>query len=558
MSDRLDWLRTLMNVGEDEHLEFKEAKQNFHFETLVEYCVALANERGGKMILGVTDMRPRRVVGSQAFGDLERTKAGLIERLHLRIDAEEIEHPDGRVVVFHVPSRPIGVPIHYKGRYLMRGGEELVAMTQDQLKRIFDEAGPDFSAELCPSATVADLDPVAIEWLRSRWLRRSGNEALSHLTPEQLLEDAELTVDGRLTYAALILLGTHRALGKYLAQSEVIFEYRSNEASIPHQQRVEYRRGAFLFLDELWQTINLRNEVQPVREGLFVWEIPTFNEKVVREAILNAVSHRDYRLGGSVFVRQFPRKLEIVSPGGFPAGITPENILWRQLPRNRRIAEVFAKCGLVERSGQGANTMFEESIKESKPRPDFSGTDEYQVSLTLHGEIQDPRFLRFFEKVEEERPARFTTQDLLVLDLIHQEQPIPEELRSRLPTLVDEGVIESLGRGRGIRYMLSRRFYGFLGAKGAYTRKRGLDRETNKALLEKHIHDNREEGSRLEELTQVLPSLSRHQVQWLLRTLQAEGRVHYVGRTSTSRWYPGPGPKTVARESEEDLEATQP
>jgi ATP-dependent DNA helicase RecG len=88
MSVSGDQLHAWMDAGENERLEFKEAKQNFHFETLVKYCAALANEGGGKMILGVTDRPPRKVVGSQAFADLARTKAGLIERLRLRIDAD--------------------------------------------------------------------------------------------------------------------------------------------------------------------------------------------------------------------------------------------------------------------------------------------------------------------------------------------------------------------------------------------------------------------------------------------------------------------------------------
>jgi len=117
-------------------------------------------------------------------------------------------------------------------------------------------------------------------------------------------------------------------------------------------------------------------------------DILTFSEGAVREAILNAVSHRDYRRAGSVFVRQYPRRIEVVSPGGFPAGITVENILYRQLPRNRRIAETLERCGLVERSGQGANRMFEESIRQAKPLPDFAGTDQYQVALTLHGRFR--------------------------------------------------------------------------------------------------------------------------------------------------------------------------
>ncbi len=99
-------------------------------------------------------------------------------------------------------------------------------------------------------------------------------------------------------------------------------------------------------------------------EGFVRSKVPSFNEDAVREAILNAVSHRDYREEGSIFVRQFPDKIEIVSPGGFPRGIDPGNLLWKQKPRNRRIAETFARCGLIERSGQGANRIFEASILE--------------------------------------------------------------------------------------------------------------------------------------------------------------------------------------------------
>jgi ATP-dependent DNA helicase RecG len=544
-----DELYRWMNASEDEHLEFKEARTRYDFEELVKYCAALANEGGGKVILGVTDRQPRQVVGSHAFADLERTKAGLIERLHLRIDVIVVPQPDGRVIVFDVPPRPVGVPIPYKGAYWMRGGQDLVPMTADMLKRIFSEAGPDYSAEICSKVSLADLDPAAIQQFRTMWSRKSGNKALETISDKQLLTDAELLIDGGLTYAALILFGTHQALGKYLAQAEIIFEYRSSEASGPPQQREEYREGFFLLQDDLWNKVNLRNEVQHFQHGFFVLDISTFNEVVVREAILNAVSHRDYRLAGSVFVRQFPRRLEVVSPGGFPPGITPQNLLWRQSPRNRRIAEVFAKCGLVERSGQGFNRMFEESIRESKAKPDFAGTDDYQVAVTLNGDIQDPQFLRFLEQVGRERLSTFTTQDFLLLDLVHRDQPVPEESRPRLPYLAEQGVIEAVGRGRGARHILSRQFYSFLGKTGVYTRKRGLDRETNKALLLKHIQDSQQEGSQFQELAQVLPALSRDQVQKLLRSLKVEGRVYTVGQTKSARWYPTPVQKGIAPES---------
>lgn len=531
-----EWLRG----KENEHLEFKEAKSNFHFEKLVKYCAALANEGGGSIVLGVTDKPPRMVVGTSAFQEIERTKAGLVERLRLRISADEVQHRQGRVLIFTAPARPIGTPIPVDGAYWMRVGEDLVPMTPDQLRRIFDEAGPDFSAEACPGATVADLDPRAIEALRHRWHVKTKRDAILHCSDEQLLRDTELVSDAGVTYAALVLLGTRQALGRFLAQAEVVFEYRSSEAPGPASQREEFREGFLLFYDRLWELINLRNDRQHYQDGLFMLEIPTFNEGAVREVILNAVAHRDYRLAGSVFVRQFARRIEIVSPGGFPQGITPENILDRQLPRNRRIADALARCGLVERAGQGANRIFETCIREGKALPDFANTDGWQVSLTLHGQIRDPRFVRFLERAGHETQTSFDTHELMVLDLVHREVAVPSEHRPRLRRLVDLGIVETVGRGRGTRYLLSRRFYAAIGQAGVYTLRRGLDRETNKELLLKHLRGN-PAGSPISELQQVLPGISRAQVQRFLAELRNAGQARLVGHRRGARWFAAAG-----------------
>lgn len=536
-------LERLLKEPEGERLEFKEAKNNYHFEKLVEYCAALANEGGGKILLGITDVRPRRVVGSNVFAEPGRTVSGLMERLRIRITASEVHHPDGRVLIFEVASRPVGTPIAADGKYLARSGDTLRAMTQDELRHILDELGIDFSAQVEPGASIADLDPNAIELFRARWKRRSQNAALDSLSPQQLLEDAELLVDGKVTRAALILLGAHSALSRHLPQAEVIFEYRSSESSISHQQRIELREGFLSFLDKLWDTINLRNEVVQYQDGLFRRDVPVMNETVVREAILNAVTHRDYRLPSSIFVKQFPRKLQIVSPGGFPVGITVENVLRKQSPRNRRIAEACSRCGLVERSGQGVDRMFEESLKEGKPRPDFAGTDAHQVCINLLGDIQNPQFIRFLERVSAERGISFSVEDLVILDAIsHGVRPDASEARDHLARLVETGIVERTGAGRGAKYVLSRRFYSFLGKKGAYTRERGLDRDTNKALLLKHIKESGSEGAKLSDLQQVLRDLSRAQVQTLLRELRSEGKAHSVGLTKAGRWLIGPEP----------------
>lgn len=537
MNTSLDQIHRFMSDVEGERLEFKEARKSYPFDKLLRYCAAIANEGGGKIILGVTDKRPRKIVGTQAFSQPERTRAGLMEKLRLNVGVDEVRSSEGRIVVFTVPPRPIGIPIQADGIYWNRRGDSLVPMIEDQLRDIFDEVGHDFSADICSEATFDDLDPAAVKDFRTRWIQKSGNKSLATLDWKQVLQDTEAVAGDNITYAALILFGTHKALGRHLAQAEVVFEYRSSEAPGPAQQRREYRQGFFSFYDELWDLINLRNDLQHYQDGLFIRDIPTFEERSVREAILNAVSHRDYRHGGNVFVRQYPRCLKIESPGGLPHGITVENILERQYPRNRRIADIFAKCGLVERAGQGMNLIFEEAIRRGKLPPDLTGTDRYQVDLMLPGQVQDPAFVLFLEKISLELQISFSTQDLLIVDRVHRGLPIHDALKPRLSYLVESGVLERLSRGRGVGYILSRRFYAMTGQKGIYTRKVGLDKETNKSLLLNHLRSSKTEGARMDEFQQVLPALSRFQIGRLLNEMRKAGLIFTKGRTRATRWF---------------------
>lgn len=543
---RIAALEEWIKDKEGENLEFKSARNNFHFDELTQYCVALANEGGGRIILGVTDERPRQIVGSKAFTQPERTRKGLCERIPLGIDFEEIHHPDcvpeSRVLVFVVPSRPVGMSIQYEGHRWVRKEDSLVEMSDDRLREIYAESGHDFSADAVKGLSLAELNHAAIQNFRERWITKSLKaedqnlaERLKSLSTEQLLADAEAYTNGTLNFAALILFGSRVALTNHLAAAEIVFEYRSSDASGPAQFRKEFREGFFGFYDELWQQINLRNDKQDFQEGLFVTPISTFNERPVREAILNAVSHRNYQLGGSTFIRQFPRRLEIDSPGGFPVGITLENILDRQNPRNRRVAEILTRCGLVERSGQGMNLIYEDLIKQSKPMPDFSRTDQYQVGLTLFGTVEDPAFVRFVEKVSKESTTFFSTHDWLLMAAASRGDKLPRESETRIKRLIDLGIIE---RGKGRAFLLSRKYYEFVGKIAAYTRKKGLDREHNLALLKKHIYECGNGGASLDELSQVLPSLPKGEVRNLLRALKGMNLTTVVGMGSGARWIP--------------------
>lgn len=529
-----DEIKELLNAPEGEHYEFKEAKNRFDFGEALKYCCAISNCGGGKLVLGISDKRPRKVVGSMAFEQPERTCKTLMDKLRIRISFQLYEQEGQRVLVFEAAGRPCGLPVQADGIIWWRDGDSLVPMPQEIQLGIYAETGHDFSADICPGATIEDLEILAIDAFRAKWAKKSGQTRINNLSVGQLLIDCEAISDKGVTYAALILFGKRTSLGRFLAQSEIVFEYRSSDASGPAQHREEFRTGFFTSFDRIWELVNLRNDKQHYQDGLFVFDIPTFNERVVREALLNAVSHRNYQMGGSVFVRQYRDRLVVESPGGFPAGITLDNILDRQSPRNRRIAEILARCGLIERSGQGMNLIYELSIKEAKSLPDFRGTDANFVFITLNGLVLDKRMLLLIEKLGDDRLEPLSTDDFLVIDAILHERKLAGNLRPSLKRLVEMGIIEHTGRNK---YFLARSLYEVIGKSGVHTRLVGLDRETNKELILKHIRNNGSKGTPFYELQQVLPSHARSQIQVLLRELHKENRIYVVGNTKSAKWF---------------------
>lgn len=532
-------LSSLLDAREGTNIEFKEAKTQFDRKALFRYCVALANEGGGILVLGVTDRVPRTVVGTMAFGNLDDIRKEIYQAIHLNVEVADDFSEGLRVLLFRVPGRPRGVPLEYEGRYLMRRGESLVPMTFDRLQAIANENTPDYSAEICPDATFDDLDPEAIERFRRLWAGQPRRAHLLDLSTRQLLEDAELLSDKGVTRAALILLGTSRGVGRHVADAEIIFEYRRSQESIDPTVRESFREGLLLCLDKLWELVNLRNEVNPYQMGLVRRDIPSFREESFREALLNAVCHRDYRYQESIFVRQFPSLIEIESPGGLLPGVTIENMLFKRAWRNRRIAEALEKADLIERSGQGVDRMWKLAILDGKLPPDYSHTDAHHVFVRLHGTIHDPALLRFMEALGEERYHLFGVSDFAVLHFVSQEQKIPKDFAERAKSLVEQGVLEKVGK----KLIFSRRYYEMKGLAGVHTRKRGLGKEADLQLLLKHIRSCAPRGCALSELQQVLPHVGARTVSKYLEDLKRRGDATVVGKTRGAKWFPGPSEK---------------
>ena len=446
---------------------------------------------------------------------------------------EPLKAKEGRRAQLKEDSSPgLPVPCGYAA-HCSEGGTRS-AMLNDASCSLYAGSGSDFSGTICHCASVEDLDEEAVESFRARWTAKSGKKQLASLSMGQLLRECGAITDAGVTYAALILFGKHEAVARYLPQAEVIFEYRFSEAAGPANQREEFKAGLFAWYDRIWDLVNLRNDKQHYQEGFYVFDIPTFNECVVREAVLNAASHREYQYGGSIFVRQFRDRLVVESPGGLPLGITPDNILERQCPRNRRIASILSLCGLAEHPGRGMSLMVEQSVQETKPLPDFTGTDDFFVVVTLNGRVSNRALIPVLKRICERGEDQLSTGDFLAIDALCRGRPLNAVMQPCLKKLSNLGLVEHIGRRK---YALAGSLAAAAGRPIVHPRLAGLERDAGKKLLLKRIRQNKEAGTPFRELQQVLPKLCRSQIQGLLRELKGAQKVFCEGKTHAARWF---------------------
>jgi len=373
--DTLDhWLTT---PTESERLEFKEAKQQFDLVKLLRYCVALANEGGGYVVLGVSDKKPRRVVGSQAFATttaLNEVKARIVEKFGCRVDTTELVHPDGRVLVFDIPTRPQGQPLHYDGTYLMRAGEDLVAMTPDHLRRIFSEGQPDWFAVAAKDAASAD-DVIALLDTQSYFdlcrlpYPTSRDGVLTRLAGEGLISQ---TPDGwRITnLAALLLAKRLDAFSLALARKAprvVIYEGvdKTNTREDKPGNR-GYAVGFASLVTFVHSAAPQNHSVeQVVRE-----ELKMFPKQALRELIANALVHQDFQASGSsVMIEMYQDRIEISNPGKPPISI--DRFIDEYRSRNERLADLMRRLGICEEKGSGVDKVVTAAERFQLPAPDF-------------------------------------------------------------------------------------------------------------------------------------------------------------------------------------------
>lgn len=436
----------------EDKVEFKAAEHNFTFaggshttqgerrKCFLGYIVAFANEGGGTLVLGMADKIPHDVVGSDfGEGELGELEDETYTRLGIRVRMEELFEDSKRVLLVHIPGRPVGKTLKFEGVSLMRVGESLRNMSDEEMFSILSEQEPDFSAKICIGLKIEDIDENAVEVLKEKYAKKQNNPGFRTQSNTQVLVDLDLMVDGKLTNAALILIGKKEKIHNLLPQAKVIIEYRRSETAIEFDNRVEIQEPLYVTIDKIWDYINqpASNPTFKLKQGPYIYDIPFFNEAIIREAVLNAIVHRDYSITSELVIKQYPDKIVITNPGGFPRGVSLENLLTvNSTPRSRLLADILLKTGLVERSGQGVDKLYLYSLLESKPVPDYSKTNMFQVELIISARIQDSSFLIF---VNEEQSVRDENTQLGVSDLITL-----DKIRTGVSSGLDADIIQKL------------------------------------------------------------------------------------------------------------------
>lgn len=497
-------IEQLRNMRESEdHVEFKRCQQgNLSFngsdkqkpsdrrKCILGYVVALANANGGYLVLGMEDAFPHKVVGtSQCENALGKLENEIYKALQIPVDAYELfDEQNNRVVVVEIPRHPVGKTLRFEDVPLWRSGEELIPMPDKVLFSILQETDPDYSQAICEGVTIDDLDKEAIDILKEKYARKQNNPTFTSLSDRQALSDLKLIEGNKVTNAAVLLVGKAEIIQQNFPQAKVQHEFRTTEGQERFDKRLSFVAPFYILIDQLWKAVNDRNGSVPVQEGAYMFDIPFFNEEVIREVINNAFAHRDYRLASEIVIKQYPTKLSVISPGGFPIGVTLENILTvSSTPRNRLLADVLAATGIVERSGQGMDVIFRLTLSEGKQTPDYSKTNDYQVTAILSATVKDPGFALFIKSIQQELPEnqKLSVFDVLTFCAIREgKQPKDKEIAKRLYSM---GYLEKRGKTSAIRYILPRRYYELTGNQSEYSELTDWDDEQIWSVLFRYL-----------------------------------------------------------------------
>lgn len=535
--------------AENEFVEFKKAENGFDTQKLGEYFSALSNEANlgkkgfGWLLFGIHD-KTHAVVGSQykptrkALDDLKREIAQGTNGGITFTEIHELFYQQKRVILFQIPAAPKGIPISYKGHYYGRDGESLVALNINELETIRSQVKQfDWSAQLAKGATIEDLDPRAISSARALYTTKNKEKAIeiADWDDTTFLNKAKLTIKGKVTNAAIVLLGKEES-ETLLSPAVAKIRWILKDSQGVERDYMIKSCPFLLSIEEVYRKIrNLKYRyINPEFRTLFPEEVDTYEPYVIREAINNAVAHQDYTQGGQINVVEYEDKLVFTNRGGFiPQSIS--NVLKEDAPeeiyRNPFLARAMVGLQMVDTIGSGIRKMFNFQRQRLFPLPDYTIEDN-RVQVTIIGKILNMEYANIL--------ARNTDLTLVEVEALNRVQLNREVSDEEIARLRKKKLVE----GRKPNIFIAKAVAQQLDQKTAYSNNKGFEDSYYCDLILKALAEHgvltKQEITKL--LWKKLPDVldedqKENKIRNLLTKLRKLEKIENNLRGNHSNWY---------------------
>lgn len=534
----IDDFAEILKIGESINTEFKSwnkvSDMKKRINLAVDELIAFANNKGGTLYFGVEDNS--EVTGCDGNYDLQNIIESIYEKTRpsIFVDPEEIEYNGKKVIALTVASDGI-THATTDGRCLKRLGKNSKPFYPDEMSNRYSEIqSSDFSGRILSDSTEDDINKLEVYKLKEKLKARNPESTLADMDDIAFLHDLALVKSDsgniKLTVAGLLFVGKEQAINRLLPQAEVIYLHYSESNLEEYDARLDMKAPIISVIDRLSEKIQDSNRIVNVQVGLFRLEIVDFPEKVFQEALLNALSHRDYQSQGAVYVKHYPDKIVIENPGAFLDGITENNIITHpSVPRNKLIAETLQHLKYVQRTGQGVDIIFREMISSGKPFPEYKSYND-AVSLTIYSAIDDIDFVKFIANEENGLSRSFSLSELMILRYLKDNRKITmSEAESLIQEARDQaqnacnnlkryGLIELSGN----EYMLTAKIYDELKNSVDYTKDKAIQYIKAREMILEYIRDR---GFINNELVRELCGFSQKQARIILQRMRKENLI---------------------------------
>lgn len=510
----LGTLEELIRNGETLGCEFKsDVRREFSDKEIYDEIVALANTDGGFLLIGVEN--DGTATGSRsrhgASTDVNKLKSAIfhntVPNINTRISI--IDHPNGKVLAIEVDRYP-EICSTASGKTLRRAigsdgkPQTIPFYARDQIARRVDLGLLDYSAQPVMDATFEDLDPLEFERVRQTITNLRGDRTLLDLSNEELAKALRLveTRDGNLVpnVAGLLLLGRTSSIERFLPTHAVHFQVLDAQGDV--RVNDPFHEPIVKIIEEIESRFRARNEEREKIVGLLRYPIPDYSPIGFREAVNNALLHRDYSRLESVYIQWQHDHILITNPGGFPEGITPENILVHEpKPRNTRLAEAFKRMGITDQTGRGVDKIYLGQVRYGRPPPDYSRSDNAAVRVVIPGGESSLDFAAFI--FEQERNGKvFSLDDLLIMNELYYDRRIDAaaagkliqkgtaEGRRVLEHLHELGLVEGRGERSGRVYHLPASLYRQFHMNSEYVRAKGFEPIQQEQMVIEYVKEH--------------------------------------------------------------------